>query len=199
MYPGGMPASEGTRRITDSKALTAMSHPLRRRMLDVLRVYGPSTATAVAERTGQTPANISHHMRVMSKAGLVEEAPELAQTRRERWWRLVPTGLQWSEVDFAEGGGAGAVVAEAALSLNLEHHLNLVRSWHATAAEAQARRWEDTPFAIDKWLTLTPNELAELSAEMIDLLDRWAIRSVPDDGLHREPVFVFSYAVPAQP
>jgi DNA-binding transcriptional ArsR family regulator len=191
-----MPVNEA-RRITDSKVLAAMSHPLRRRLMDVLKVYGPSTATAVAGRTGQTVANVSHHLRVLDNAGLIEEAPELARTRRERWWRLVSSALKWSEVDFAHDP-AGAVIADAALSLNLEHHVNLVRAWWAAGDEARAH-WQDTSFSTDKWVHVTPDELAELSTQMIDLLERWAARQVPDDGQRRDPVFVFSYAVPAQP
>ena len=34
------------REIRDSKVLAAMSHLLRRRLMDVLEVYGPSTASA---------------------------------------------------------------------------------------------------------------------------------------------------------
>lgn len=191
-----MPVNE-TRRITESKVLAAMSHPLRRRLMDVLKVYGPSNATVVAGRTGQTVANVSHHLRVLDTAGLIEEAPELARTGRERWWRLVSSALQWSEVDFADDP-AGAVVAEAALSLNLEHHVNLVRAWWAAGGEARAR-WQDASFSTDKWVHVTPDELAELSTQMIGLLERWAAREVPDDGQRRDPVFVFSYGVPGQP
>jgi DNA-binding transcriptional ArsR family regulator len=191
-----MPVNEA-RRITDSKVLAAMSHPLRRRLMDVLKVYGPSTATVVAGRTGQTVANVSHHLRVLDTAGLIEEAPELARTRRERWWRLVSSTLQWSEVDFADDL-AGAAVADAALSLNLEHHISLVRAWWAAGDEARAH-WQDTSFSTDKWLHVTPAELAELSTQVIGLLEQWATREVPEDGQRRDPVFVFSYAVPGQP
>ena len=70
--------------MTDARVLTAMAHPLRRRLLDVLRVHGPGTASVLAERTAQAVGNVSHHMRILAEAGLVEEAPELARDRRER-------------------------------------------------------------------------------------------------------------------
>ncbi|HEY4018151.1 MAG TPA: helix-turn-helix domain-containing protein, partial [Pseudonocardiaceae bacterium] len=92
--------SEETRRITDSKVLAAMAHPLRRRLLDVLKVYGPATVSALAEHTGQAVGNISHHMKVLSAAALVEQASELAHDRRERWWRLRTGSLSWSWQDF---------------------------------------------------------------------------------------------------
>jgi len=190
-------AEDPIRQVTDSRVLAAMAHPLRRRLLDVLKVHGPATASAIAGRTDQTVANVSHHLRVLHSSGLIEEAPELARDRRERWWRLVSAALRWSSVDFAEDP-ASAAIAEAAQSLNLDHHSGLVRAWFA-ADEAQRIRWEDAAFSTDKWLTLTPAELAEFSHQVIDLLDRWATRNTPDDGQRREPVFVFTYGVPGQP
>ncbi|MFD0784891.1 ArsR/SmtB family transcription factor, partial [Micromonospora azadirachtae] len=83
------------RQVTDSRVLAALSHPLRRRLMDVLKVYGSATVGLLAERTGQAPANISHHLKVLAAADLVAEAPELARDRRERWWRLVSRGVRW--------------------------------------------------------------------------------------------------------
>lgn len=174
-----------------------MAHPLRRRLLDVLKVHGPGTATTLAERTGQAVPNVSHHLRVLAGAGLVEEAPELARDRRERWWRLRSSWLRWSTADFVDDPAAAAV-AEAAQSLNLDHHVGLVRSWYA-ADEQQRSQWQDAAFSTDKWLHLTPGELAELSEEVIALLERWATRQAPPDGRQRDPVFVFTFGVPAQP
>jgi DNA-binding transcriptional ArsR family regulator len=185
------------RQVTDSRVLAAMSHPLRRRLLDVLKVYGPGTVSALAGRTGQAVANVSHHLKVLHDAGLVEQAPELARDRRERWWRLVSSSLRWSSEDFADDPSSAAV-AEAAQSLNLEHHVGLVRAWYA-AGQDELSRWQDAPFSTDRWLHLTPAELAQLSQQVIALLDAWAAREVPDDGQPREPVFVFTFGVPGQP
>lgn len=185
------------RQVTDARVLAALSHPLRRRLLDVLAVHGPATVSALAGRTGQAGANVSHHLKVLQACDLVEEAPELARDRRERWWRPVSPGLRWSTRDFA-GDPATAAVAGAAESLNLEHHAGLVRAWFA-ASEDERESWEDSAFSTDKWLHLTPDELAAVSRELIGVLSRWADREVPDDGRTRAPVFVFAYGVPAQP
>ena len=48
-----MTKTEAARTITDSRVLAAMAHPLRRRLLDALKVDGPSTASMLANRTGQ--------------------------------------------------------------------------------------------------------------------------------------------------
>ncbi|MET7865902.1 ArsR/SmtB family transcription factor [Micromonospora taraxaci] len=189
--------SSHVRQITDSRALAAMSHPLRRRLMDVLKVHGPSTVGLLAERTDQAPANVSHHLKVLAAADLVTEAPELARDRRERWWRLVSRGLRWSNADF-DADPAARVVADAATSLNLDRHVALARAWHATDEASQAT-WEDAPFSTDRWLHLTPGELAELSHELNAVLTRWADRDLPDDDAERRPVFLFIHGVPARP
>jgi DNA-binding transcriptional ArsR family regulator len=189
--------SSDVRQITDSRVLAAMSHPLRRRLMDVFKVHGPSTVGLLAERTDQAPANVSHHLKVLAAADLVTEAPELARDRRERWWRLVTRGLRWSNADF-DADPASRAVADAATSLNLDRHVALARAWHAADDTAQAA-WRDGPFSTDRWLHLTPDELFELSREVADLLARWADRPPPEDGHERQPVFVFAHGIPARP
>lgn len=195
--PGTPSEDPAVRQITDSRVLAALAHPLRRRLMDALKVDGPSTASMLAQRTGQAVANVSHHLRVLGASDLVQEAPELARDRRERWWRLVSPGLRWTTSDFDDDPAAQAV-ANAAASLNLDRHLGLVRAWYA-AREAEREVWGDSPFSTDKWLRLTPAELLRVEQEIVDLLERWAARDVPDDGQRRDPVFLFAYGVPAQP
>ena len=195
--PGTPSEDPAVRQITDSRVLAALAHPLRRRLMDALKVDGPSTASMLAQRTGQAVANVSHHLRVLGASDLVQEAPELARDRRERWWRLVSPGLRWTTSDFDDDPAAQAV-ANAAASLNLDRHLGLVRAWYA-AREAEREVWGDSPFSTDKWLRLTPAELLRVEQEIVDLLERWAARDVSDDGQRRDPVFLFAYGVPAQP
>ena len=92
--------------VTDSAVLAAMAHPLRRRLMDVLKVNGPATASMLATATDQAVGNVSHHLGVLASSGLIEEAPELARDRRERWWRLVSTALRWSTAQFADDAAA---------------------------------------------------------------------------------------------
>ena len=183
--------------VIESKVLAAMAHPLRRRLLDVLTVDGPATGSVLAERTGQAAGNISHHMKVLAAAGLVEEAPELANDRRERWWRRRPGQVRWSPQDYADDPAAAAV-AEAADSLNLEHQISLVRAAMA-GREGRSEAWQDAAFSTDSWLRLSPAELAEFAEEVIGLMVRWSRREIPDDGQERESVFVFARGVPATP
>jgi DNA-binding transcriptional ArsR family regulator len=189
-------SQEEVRQVTESKVLAALAHPLRRRLMDVLKVDGPSTPSMLAERTGQAVANVSHHMKVLAGCDLVTEAPELARDRRERWWRLVAPGVRWTTADFDDD--PAAQVASAAAALNLDRQVGLVRAWHAVR-ESEKQTWGDTPFATDHWLRLTPQELSEFEEQLLELVGRWKDRATPDDGRRRDPVFFFAHAVPAQP
>jgi DNA-binding transcriptional ArsR family regulator len=185
------------RQITDSKVLAAMSHPLRRRLLDVLKVHGPQPVGALAEHTGQAPANVSHHLRVLAGSGLIVEVPERARDRRERWWRLESPGTRWSSSDF-RGDPSTAAVEMAAASLNLDRHTGLARQWFAAHDDA-SHEWQDAAFSTNYWLQLSPAELEELGEQLMALLARWQERAVPEDGQAREHVYVFAHGFPATP
>jgi DNA-binding transcriptional ArsR family regulator len=186
------------RTITDSRVLAAMTHPLRRRLLSMLKVDGPSTASVLAERTGQGVGNISHHLRVLATAGLIEEVPELARDRREHWWRRVGPALQWSSTDFA-GDPAGEAVAIAAESLNLDLEMDVIRRWVVMQAEEQEQdRWPHGPFGASTWMRVTDDELVEVGREMLAIMRRWADRELPDDGQDRATVLVVAHGVPGE-
>jgi DNA-binding transcriptional ArsR family regulator len=185
------------RQVTDTKVLAAMTHPLRRRLLSLLKLDGPATASLLAQRTGQAVGNISHHLRALAGAGLIEEVPELARDRRERWWRRTAGALRWSSADFADEA-ASDLVFRAAESLNLDYQVSLLRQW-AQADDEEHARWPAGPFSTDSWMRLTDAELAELGAEMIALIRRWADRELPADGQRRDPVFVFGRGIPGHP
>jgi DNA-binding transcriptional ArsR family regulator len=185
------------RQITDAKVLAAMAHPLRSRLMDALRVYGPATASILAERTGQAVGNISHHLHTLAACELIEEAPELARDRRERWWRLVSVGNRWHSQDFT-GDAAAEAIELAAASMNLDRQIGFVRAY-AAASQEERDSWPEGPFATDSWLRVTDPELAEFAAEVIALYRRWSERELPDDGQERRPVFAFARAVPARP
>jgi DNA-binding transcriptional ArsR family regulator len=66
--------------------LKALTHPVRVRMLGLLRIDGPATATTLAGRLGLNTGATSYHLRQLAQAGFVVEATELGNAR-DRWWR----------------------------------------------------------------------------------------------------------------
>lgn len=188
---------DAVREITSSRVLRALSHPTRRRLLDALSVDGPSTVSGLAERLQQAVGSVSHHLKVMHEAGLVVEAPEHARDQRERWWQRAATGFRWSHTAFANSE-TSAAIADAAALLNLEHQLDKVRAWMSSSETAELA-WRDAAFATDFWLQLTPDELSELSRELLELLERWSAHTRDGAQQGRAPVFVFARGMPASP
>ena len=184
------------RTLTQAKALAALAHPFRARIIDALKVDGPSTASALASRTGQAVGSASHHLKVLHEAALVEEAPELANDRRERWWRLVSKGTRWSRAEMGDDPAALAA-AEQAEALGWRRQIERVEDWFAN--EESLPDWASAAFATNYWMRLTPGELRELSEDLMAVLDRWRDRAHPQDGVDREPVYLFSRGFPSQP
>src|SRR5215217_6651408 len=146
------------------RVLTALAHPLRRRLLDLLKVEGPATVSVLAARTGQAVGNVSHHLRVLGAAGLIVDAPELARNRRERWWRRIPEPLRWSTLDAGDDPVALAV-ATASETINLERQLDLLRGWFRDRDDYDDE-WLRAAFSTDDWLRLSPQELAAFADEL---------------------------------
>lgn len=67
-------------------ALKALTHPLRLRMLGMLRIDGPATATTLATRLGINTGATSYHLRQLERHGFVVEDTERGNAR-DRWWR----------------------------------------------------------------------------------------------------------------
>lgn len=186
-----------SRQVTEVQVLSALSHPVRTRLMQVLRVFGPATVGGLAERTGEAIGSISHHVKVLSRCGLLVEVPELARDRRERWWGLAQESVRWSTRDF-DDDPASRAVAQAAENLNLDQHFQRVRDWLG-AGETDQARWPSGPFSTNSWAKLSDAELAELGEQVIALFHAWAGRVEPDDGVHREPVYLFAHGIPATP
>jgi DNA-binding transcriptional ArsR family regulator len=66
--------------------LRALAHPVRLRMLGMLRIDGPATATALATRLGLNTGATSYHLRQLASHGFIED-DESQGNRRERWWK----------------------------------------------------------------------------------------------------------------
>lgn len=66
-------------------ALRALSHPLRLRLLGLLRLEGPATATDLAARTGTSSGATSYHLRQLAAHGFVEDAGDDTDARTRRW------------------------------------------------------------------------------------------------------------------
>lgn len=184
------------RKVTDPQVLKALSHPVRLRLYELLKATGPSTATQLAEHVDEAAGLVSYHLHQLAKHGYAEEAPELKQDGRERWWRVVPGGISWSSADFLDDPGSHAV-ADAAEQVLLARQLDRLREYRSGRA-VWGSDWVDGAFATDSLFRLTPDELRQLSRELVEVIERWS-RPEPEDGQHREHVFFFAHGFPFTP
>lgn len=131
-----------SRVVPEPTALKALTHPVRLRMLGMLRIDGPATATQLAVRLGLNSGATSYHLRQLAQYGFIEEAPHAS--RRDRWWRASHelTSVPASETE-GEALDLDMAFNQAALSLQvgqmqqaLEEYAELPAEWRrATAAD----------------------------------------------------------------
>jgi DNA-binding transcriptional ArsR family regulator len=200
IYDGGMSTpsqdqSQSKPQVVD--VIAALHHPVRRKLYELLNLDGPSTVSRLAEAAQERVGNASHHLLVLAEAGLVEEAPELAKDRRERWWRADPSSISWSIADVV-GDPVGEVVVSAAEQQNLAHHVGKVQQWYARR-EMFDPEWVRAALSTDGWLSVSPAELEELGNRITDLMREYGATAERQADPRRERVFAFAHAVPAKP
>ncbi len=183
--------------LQDSEALEALAHPLRGRLLGLLRADGAATASGLAERVGESSGVTSYHLRKLAEAGFVEEDVERG-TRRERWWRAKHTATSWSPADFLGNPEAH----RASVSLRREWYRwqqRLLDRWLEEEPEWEPE-WVDVASSGDDMLVLTAAETDALRTELWDVVQRHRTASIEAgraagvDGAER--VVVLFHTVP---
>lgn len=176
--------------------LRAVHHPTRRRMVDLLHLSGPCQVGTLATQLGEQVGSISHHLRVLERAGIVARAPELATDGRTSWWRLEQDSLSWSVDDFDTA--ADRTQAKAAERLNIDHHLSRLGAWKRAADHADPA-WRRAAFATDLLAMATPAELERLHTALNDAAAAWRESLPAEPDGERSPVFVFAHGFPTRP
>lgn len=165
-------------RLTDPRAMRALAHPTRLRLLGELRVRGPQTVGMLSDLLDEAVGSVSYHLGKLAEHGFVAEAPELARNRRERWWRAAHARTSWEPVEMLadpERKAASDLLRRAILDRyvdQLRHYLDV----EATLDPQWVRGTANS----DSWLHLTSDELLELRSDLEALAARWRARSDPD-------------------
>lgn len=157
--------------LSDATALRALAHPLRLRLLRLLRNLGPSTATRLAERVDEVPAAVSFHLRQLQRYGFISELPERGRGR-ERWWqaRHRRQRIDESRLTAAEARLAAGELAEVVLRQAFDIHLR--------AYQAVEPGWRPRDSEVGLWLTA--GELNDIADQVDSLIRGYAERS--EDG-----------------
>lgn len=187
--PSSRPAVRAVK-VRDPQVLRALAHPLRSRLLGLLRLDGPSTSSRLAERVGESSGVTSYHLRQLAQHGLVGEL-EGRGTARERWWQALHLQTSWEPdelIDQPGGAEANALVQR----LQVELMGRELRSW---VEQDPGREWTAVAGLSDYVLRLTPEQTRALLQEVYAVLDRWS-EATREPRPGTRPVNVFLAAFP---
>lgn len=152
--------------VPDVTQLKALSHPVRLRILGLLRTLGPATASQVARRLDLNSGATSYHLRQLATHGFVEEAAELGN-RRERWWRA---SSQMTSVRVDESAGDEGRDAEDAF-----HHLAVTSvigrlQAASTRRSSEDERWRRVTSVSDLQVPVTAEQAKEIQSRFEALI-----------------------------
>ena len=149
----------------DATTLRGLAHPLRVRILNLLREAGPATATTLAERLGQSTGATSYHLRILATYGFVVDDPG-RNVGRERWWKAAHRSTRFDTVDLPPAEAEGYLRAVAG------YYADRVDRFFDEMASLPAG-WVD-PFTVSDWaLRLTVDEARELNEAVFALAERY--------------------------
>jgi DNA-binding transcriptional ArsR family regulator len=187
--------------INDPEVLKGLAQPLRLRLYRLLALVGPATVGMLAKRLGGAdPGLVSYHLRELRRRGFIEDVPELARDRRERWWRLVPGQVGWNTRDFSTP--EGRTIASTIKAQMVADDFERLRRFEQ-GREHWPAPWQDAAVSSTSFFQLTPAELSQLSDELHEVLARWArhgreARAAGADDDERRPVLLFLHAFPEE-
>lgn len=151
----------------DARSLRAIAHPVRVRLLGLLREDGPSTATRLAAVLRLNSGATSYHLRQLAAYGLIAEDTERGSAR-DRWWRAVHPSTRYDVGTLLD--------SEPERGTAYLHAVALVHAERARAAvaglPAEAPEWARELSLGDYSIRMTPAEAAELRAELHEVLAR---------------------------
>ncbi|MDX3662974.1 helix-turn-helix domain-containing protein [Streptomyces sp. ID05-26A] len=161
--------------ITDTKALRALSHPFRWKLLQLLIELGPYTATQCSEKLGESVASCSYHLNMLAKYGFVEE---VEGPGRQKPWKIV-SKRQSIDPDGLEG--EAAMAAEAASMAYLDQEFERIRH-RFRQREHLPEEWRKKVITEGTIKFLTPEEAAEYQRELEALLDKYEDRRLDESA-----------------
>jgi DNA-binding transcriptional ArsR family regulator len=158
----------------DPRKLRGLAHPLRLRILGLLRSGGPSTATRLAAELGESSGSTSYHLRQLAAYGFVVPEEEREGQGKERWWR---SAARYTDIPRAEAreGNEGAEGFLRALAADFYRETEeFLDALHSLTAE-----WDEGWTLSDRFLRLTPEEAHRLRLDLRDLIGRFR-RNTPE-------------------
>ncbi|QMU73675.1 helix-turn-helix domain-containing protein [Streptacidiphilus sp. P02-A3a] len=152
----------------DASGLRVLAHPVRSRLVGLLRRHGPATATQLAERLGLNSGATSYHLRQLASAGLIEDDPTRGNAR-ERWWRSVYRAQSLNDRELI---GSEPEATARYLQTIATGYASLTQQ-ALNEFETMPTPWREVLDLSDCPLLLTPAEAGDLRRELTALLRRY--------------------------
>ncbi|WP_328909640.1 helix-turn-helix domain-containing protein [Streptomyces sp. NBC_00234] len=191
-------ASKESRRVSDIDTLKAFGHPLRMKLYRALFITRRATASQLAEQVDEAVSLVSYHLRKLADHGLIEPAEGEGNDGRERWWQPASKGLKFYDEDFSDAPEKAATHA-AVGRLAFDQHIELYRGY-LDARQSWSPEWRSAASSSEYLTRLTADELAALTREMQEVIDRYEelgrSRDAEGDAEGRENVALHLYGFP---
>ena len=158
--------------ITDPRAMRALSHPVRLRILATLQSGGPSTATVLAPVVGASPSVVSWHLRHLSSFGLVRDATKSRTDGRQRWWEAVARGFRFA----MPSDGADRESYELLAAQMFQQYEHVPRRWLRDVAPHLDERWSRLAGLANTRIVVTADELTAIDAAIDQVLAPYVLR-----------------------
>jgi len=156
------------RRLSDPRELNALAHPVRMGIVELLSISGPLTATELADRLDETPANCSWHLRKLAQHGFVEEAP--GGKGRQRPWQVPVLGFRWDD-EHASASVEERRAAQALSEVMMGRAMDRLREAQQRLPE-EPEEWRVAQNGTEMVAWLTADELKEMNDAINAVLDR---------------------------
>ncbi len=184
-----MPEAAGERWVHDAGSMRALAHPTRLRLLGELRAEGPRTVGGLAGVVDEAPGSVSYHLGVLAEHGFVAEAPELARSRRERWYRATHERSRWDVTSAADDPEA-RVVLEVLRATVHRRYAEVLEDYLVREASLP-REWVAAATSGDELLHLRADQLAELREDLHALARKYAALSDRGDPASETAIFIY--------
>jgi len=167
---GSGDAQDGTARTVrlDRHLIRALAHPMRNRIVGLLRVYGPQTATTLAGRLKVNTGATSYHLRQLAEAGLVVEDDSRGNAR-DRWWKSAHQGTEFDAAELLD--------QEPELALGFLHGIGQTYAENMfgfiDAMQTLPPEWKEASLLADFMFHLRPDEMAAMMREVLDVFEKY--------------------------
>lgn len=173
--------------------LRTLAHPIRMRLLGILRTEGPSTASKLATRIDESSGTTSYHLRRLAAGGFIVELEDRG-TRRERWWQASHRITSYSPATFLDSPDAHRALTSMRREIL---RWQLIASEQYLAEEVEwGAEWADAAGNSDLVLHLSPARLRAMTEELLAIIERYWNDPTPADDAEGADVLLLLSAFP---